>query len=98
MRIMVTGGAGFIGSNLSARLLAAGNEVIVVDNASSDGSVEAVKDRFPQVELIENETNLGFAAGNNVGVKYAKSPVILFLNPDTVIKDHAIQKSLEVLL
>lgn len=73
-------------------------QVIVVDNASSDGSVEAVKDRFPQVELIKNETNLGFAAGNNVGVKYAKSPVILFLNPDTVIKDHAIQKSLEVLL
>lgn len=73
-------------------------QVIVVDNASSDGSVEAVKDRFPQVEPIENETNLGFAAGNNVGVKYAEAPVILFLNPDTVIKDHAIQKSLEVLL
>lgn len=73
-------------------------QVIVVDNASSDGSVEAAKDRFSQVELIENETNLGFAAGNNVGVKYAEAPVILFLNPDTVIKDHAIQKSLEVLL
>lgn len=73
-------------------------QVIVVDNASSDGSVETVKSKFPQVELIENKENLGFAAGNNVGVKKAKAPVILFLNPDTVIKDHAIQKSLEVLL
>lgn len=73
-------------------------QVIVVDNASSDGSVEAVKSKFPQIELIENKENLGFAAGNNVGVKKAQAPVILFLNPDTVIKDHAIQKSLEVLL
>lgn len=73
-------------------------QVIVVDNASSDGSVEAVKDKFPQVEVIENKANIGFAAGNNVGVKKAKSPVILFLNPDTVIKGPAIQKCLEVLL
>lgn len=73
-------------------------QVIVVDNASSDGAMEAVKSKYPQVELVENKTNLGFAAGNNVGVKKAKAPVILFLNPDTIITDHAIQKSLEVLL
>ena len=73
-------------------------QVIVVDNASNDGSVEAIKEKYPQVELIENKQNLGFAAGNNVGVKEVKAPVILFLNPDSVIIDHAIQKTLEVLL
>ncbi|MBI2196714.1 glycosyltransferase family 2 protein [Candidatus Daviesbacteria bacterium] len=79
-------------------------QVIVVDNGSSDGSVEAVKERYGspstslRVDLIENRSNLGFAAGNNMGVKKVKAPVILFLNPDTIIKGHAIQKSLEVLL
>ncbi len=73
-------------------------QVIVVDNASNDGSVEVVKSKYPQVELIANKENLGFAAGNNVGVKYTEAPIVLFLNPDTVIVDHAIQKTLEVLL
>ncbi|MCR4305874.1 MAG: glycosyltransferase family 2 protein [Candidatus Daviesbacteria bacterium] len=89
-------------------------QVIVVDNASSDGSVGAVKERFKVsetsaeilrfaqndkvVEVIQNKTNMGFAGGNNIGVKKAKAPVVLFLNPDTVIKGHAIQKSLEKLL
>jgi len=73
-------------------------QVIVVDNASDDGSVEEVRKRFGglstgstllttsslRVDLIVNESNLGFATGNNVGVKIAKAPVILFLNPDTV--------------
>lgn len=73
-------------------------QIIVVDNASSDGSVEAVKDKYPEVELVANKDNLGFARGNNVGVKHAKAQVILFLNPDTVIVGSAIQKTLEVLL
>lgn len=73
-------------------------QIIVVDNASSDGSVEEVRKRFTDIEILENKTNLGFAGGNNVGVKYAKAPVVLFLNPDTFVVGHAIQKSLEVLL
>lgn len=73
-------------------------QVIVVDNASSDGSADAVKKRFPEVEVIESKENLGFAAGNNLGVERAKASVILFLNPDTVIVGSAIQKTLEVLL
>lgn len=72
-------------------------QVIVVDNASLDSSVEAVKKEYPQVEIFENKSNLGFAAGNNIGVKFAKAPVVLFLNPDTVVVNKAIQKSLEVL-
>lgn len=73
-------------------------QVIVVDNASNDGSTEAIRKKFPQVEVIENKINLGFAAGNNIGVHLAKAPVVLFLNPDTIVDDHAIQKTLEVLL
>lgn len=74
-------------------------QVIVVDNASTDGSAEAVKEKYgKQVELVESKVNLGFAGGNNLGVKYAKAPVILFLNPDTVVEGQAIQKTLEVLL
>ena len=85
-------------------------QVIVVDNASKDGSVEAVKERWkiatgpsdPRndeiIELVENKENLGFSAGNNVGVKKAKAPVILFLNPDTVIVDDAIQKTYKYLM
>lgn len=74
-------------------------QVIVVDNNSSDGSVEAVKEKYGMVvELIENKENLGFAGGNNVGVKKAKAEVVLFLNPDTIIVNQAIQKSYQYLM
>jgi len=73
-------------------------QIIVVDNASEDGSVKAVREKYPEVELIANKENLGFSAGNNVGVKKAKAPVILFLNPDTIVIDDAIQKSYEYLM
>lgn len=72
-------------------------QIIVVDNASGDGSPEAVKEKYPQVELIINKTNVGFAGGNNVGVKKAKAPVILFLNPDTVVVGDAISRSFRFL-
>lgn len=84
-------------------------QIIVVDNGSEDGSVEEVKKRWkiatgpsdPRndevIELVENKENLGFAAGNNVGVKKAKAPVILFLNPDTLVVGDAISKSLKYL-
>ena len=60
-------------------------EVIVVDNASTDGSAEAVRQQFPWVRLIVNERNLGFAAGNNVGLKKASGEYVLFLNSDTIV-------------
>ena len=68
-------------------------EVIVIDNASTDGSAEMVKKDFPQVILIENSENLGFAAANNQGISIAKSRYILLLNSDTVILDKAIEKT-----
>jgi GT2 family glycosyltransferase len=60
-------------------------EVIVVDNASTDGSVEIVRHEFPGVTLITSPTNLGFAAGSNLGVRATRARYILFLNPDTVM-------------
>lgn len=68
-------------------------EVIVIDNASSDGSAETVKCEFPQVILVENSDNRGFAAANNQGMKIAKGRYVLLLNPDTIVLDGAIQKS-----
>jgi len=75
-------------------------QIIVVDNGSEDGSIREVREfreKHPEVELVENKENLGFSAGNNAGVKYVKAPVVLFLNPDTIIVDGAISKSLKFL-
>lgn len=59
-------------------------EVLVVDNASTDGSVEMVRREFPGVRLITLAENRGFAAGNNLGLRASRGEYILFLNPDTV--------------
>ena len=67
-------------------------EVFVVDNDSGDGSVEMVREKFPQVSLTASNDNLGFAKGNNIAVKDAKGRYILLLNPDTEILDNAIGK------
>ena len=68
--------------------------VIVVDNASSDGTTEMVKNEFPQVALIANQTNLGFAAANNEGIKESQGDYILILNPDTEILKDTLPKTL----
>jgi GT2 family glycosyltransferase len=65
-------------------------EVWVVDNASSDDSVQMVKDRFPTVNLIENMDNPGFACGNNQAIRICKGKYILLLNPDTEVKPNAL--------
>lgn len=68
-------------------------EIIVVDNASTDGSVEMLRKEFPQVVLIANTENRGLAAANNQGIKLAKGRYVLLLNSDTKILDNAISKS-----
>ena len=61
-------------------------EVWVVDNDSVDGSVEMVRTDFPQVHLIENHENVGFAKANNMALRQATGDVLLLLNPDTVVE------------
>ncbi len=60
-------------------------EIIVVDNASSDNSVEMVKKEFPEILIIESPENIGFSKANNLGVNKSKGRHVLFLNPDTVV-------------
>ena len=67
-------------------------EVIVVDNASSDGSAEAIAAEVPQVRLMAESTNHGFAKGNNLAAVEATGRYLLLLNPDTVVLDHAIDR------
>ncbi len=67
-------------------------ELIVIDNASTDGSAEMVKKNFLGVILIENTENYGFAAANNQGIKIAKGRYVILLNSDTVVLDNAIAK------
>jgi hypothetical protein len=66
-------------------------EVWVVDNGSSDGSVRAVREKYPIVFLIENEKNLGFAKAVNQGLQKASGRYVLLLNPDTQVRNGAIE-------
>lgn len=67
-----------------------GCEVVVVDNSSSDGSVDAVRSQFPQAHIIANQDNRGFGAANNQGAAECKGDYLLFLNPDTIVQADAI--------
>ena len=65
------------------------HEIIVVDNASADGSVDAAR-RSPDVRVIENAANLGFARANNIGIRASSGEIVLLLNSDTVVPAGAI--------
>lgn len=62
-------------------------EVIVVDNASDDGSVEYLRERFPDVTIIASEENLGFARANNLAIRNSHGQYVLLLNPDTIVAE-----------
>lgn len=64
-------------------------EIIVIDNASADGTQQALKAEFPEVILVERQTNIGFSAANNLGFGLAKGEYIFMLNPDTELKDNS---------
>ena len=67
-------------------------EVLVVDNASDDGSADAIATAFPDVQLIASRENLGFARANNLAADHARGRRLLLLNPDTVVLDSAITR------
>jgi hypothetical protein len=66
-------------------------EIIVVDNASSDGSAGYIREHFPEVNVLENSRNLGFAAANNRGAAAANGRYLLLLNSDTIVREGAIE-------
>ena len=70
-------------------------EVVVSDNGSVDGSVEFIRKHYPQVRIVENRQNLGFARGNNAGIRASRGEYVLILNPDTIIHDGALDKLVE---
>ncbi len=72
-------------ASLEAAMEGVEAEVIVVDNASSDGSADMVRERFRWVRLIANENNVGYARGNNQAIKAAAGRYVLLLNPDTIV-------------
>ena len=78
-------------TSVQQALRAMDGEVIVVDNASDDGSVEMVRRKFPAVSVIAGERNVGFAAANNVALRRAKGRHFLLLNPDTVVQEDTFQ-------
>lgn len=70
-------------------------EIIVVDNNSPDDSCEMVKQKFPNVLLIENKDNSGFSKGNNIGVEQVKGEYLCILNPDTVVAEDTFKKVIQ---
>jgi hypothetical protein len=73
-------------------------QVIVVDNASHDGTAEVVRQRHPWVKLVCSEVNLGFAAGNNLAARHADGQVLLLLNPDALVRPETIELGVQRML
>ena len=65
-------------------------QILVVDNKSDDGSVEFLRERFPQAEIIANDYNAGFGKANNMALAKAAGKYVLFLNPDTVVAERTV--------
>jgi len=68
------------------------SEIFVVDNNSVDGSVKMIREKFPEIRLIENKENRGFSFANNQAIRKAKGDYILLLNPDTIVEDDTLHK------
>ena len=89
-------GAAYLGACLDS-VRGPGRELIVVDNASHDGSAGLVRDFHPDVRWLANDANVGFARAANRGLRAAHGAYVLFLNPDARANDHAVAAALDVL-
>lgn len=74
------------------------HDILVVDNASSDGSVESVRRRWPEVRVVEAGANLGFGGGNNLGIRQSQGELVLLLNSDTIVPAGAIDRMVDELV
>jgi GT2 family glycosyltransferase len=81
--------------SVEAALVNIPSEIIVIDNNSKDGSCAMVKENFPSVVIIENNSNVGFSKANNQAVKIAKGEYVCILNPDTVVAEDTFESILE---
>ncbi|MBA4417138.1 MAG: glycosyl transferase family 2 [Syntrophus sp. (in: bacteria)] len=79
-------------NSLMSRMVSVEYEIIVVDNASTDDSLNMLREEFPSVHLIKNSYNAGFAKANNIGIKASRGEFVLLLNPDTIVSDPGIFK------
>lgn len=70
-------------------------EIIIVDNASKGDDVKILRERYPDLKLIESKVNLGFAGGNNLGIREAEGCYIFLLNNDTIVKDDGFSKLID---
>ena len=70
-------------------------EVIVVDNASQNQEADTISKRFPEVKVIKSDQNLGFAGGNNLGIKAAQGKYLFFINNDTIFKEFNVQSLID---
>ncbi|MDX1700881.1 MAG: glycosyltransferase family 2 protein, partial [Melioribacteraceae bacterium] len=72
-------------------------EIIVIDNNSDDGSIEAVNSKYPSTITIANNENKGFGAANNQGLEIAKGEYLLLINPDTLVKEDTFERMINFL-
>jgi GT2 family glycosyltransferase len=72
-------------------------EVIVIDNASADRYPEKLRETYPQVRIIRNEQNLGFSAGNNIGIRASQGKYVLILNDDAILQPECLNLMLQAL-
>ncbi|HVN48728.1 MAG TPA: glycosyltransferase, partial [Bacteroidota bacterium] len=82
-------------ASLQKALRGISSELVVADNASDDGSVEAVREHFPKVKIIANTQNLGFAKANNAALSQTRGTYLLLINPDTMVQEDTIRAMLD---
>lgn len=72
-------------------------EILIVDNASSDGSLEYLEEHYPSLEVIPMDKNYGFSKAVNVGIRHSKTPFVILLNNDTVVEPHYVQEMIRAI-